>query len=148
MRSSRSIEEVHHYELMKGIEKMIQTIGMILYWIIHVLLSPLFTLFVPVCSFDGKDKWVVITGCDSGFGSMLTEQLFSDKYRVIATCLSESSVKKLAEKFPGDRVFPMLCDSMKPDQLDALFEKVKQLTPVVHALVNNAGIVCFILLFF
>ncbi|XP_048390674.1 retinol dehydrogenase 7-like isoform X1 [Stegostoma tigrinum] len=42
-----------------------------------------------------KDKYIFITGCDTGFGNLLAKQLDKRGFRVIAACFTESGAEKL-----------------------------------------------------
>ncbi len=48
---------------------------------------------------DPSGRWVVITGCDTGFGRLLAERLHSEGYRVLAGCLTAAGVKELNQVF-------------------------------------------------
>lgn len=44
-----------------------------------------------------SDKYVFITGCDSGFGNQLAKQLDDRGMRVLAACLTEEGAQKLRQ---------------------------------------------------
>lgn len=44
-----------------------------------------------------EEKFVLITGCDSGFGDLLARQLDARGLRVLAGCLTESGAARLRE---------------------------------------------------
>lgn len=44
-----------------------------------------------------SDKYVFITGCDSGFGHHLAKQLVDRGVRVLAACLTEEGARKLQQ---------------------------------------------------
>eukprot|EP00121_Abeoforma_whisleri_P014363 Awhi_evm1s13247 len=41
-----------------------------------------------------KKRIVIVTGCDSGFGSIVARALVEKQFMVIAACLTEESAKK------------------------------------------------------
>ena len=45
-----------------------------------------------------QDKYVFITGCDSGFGNLLARQLDRRGMRVLAACLTEKGAEELRNK--------------------------------------------------
>lgn len=44
-----------------------------------------------------SDKYVFITGCDSGFGNLLAKQLVDRGMRVLAACFTEEGAQKLQQ---------------------------------------------------
>uniref|UniRef100_A0A8C4UD21 Retinol dehydrogenase 5 n=2 Tax=Falco TaxID=8952 RepID=A0A8C4UD21_FALTI len=42
-----------------------------------------------------SEKYVLITGCDSGFGHLLAQQLDARGLRVLAACLTEAGAARL-----------------------------------------------------
>ncbi|PIO33852.1 hypothetical protein AB205_0180060 [Aquarana catesbeiana] len=44
------------------------------------------------------DKYVFITGCDTGFGNLLAKQLDKHGMRVLAACLTETGSEKLKKE--------------------------------------------------
>ncbi|OBS70080.1 hypothetical protein A6R68_01382 [Neotoma lepida] len=88
-----------------------------------------------------QDKYVFITGCDSGFGNLLARQLDRRGMRVLAACLTENGAEELRKK-TSDRLETVILDVTKTESIVAATEWVK-----VHVgnrglwgLVNNAGI--------
>jgi len=57
-----------------------------LYWVIQYLNS------FPISNLTSKT--VLITGCDSGFGNLLTKKLDQMGIKVLAGCLTEEGIKK------------------------------------------------------
>jgi len=87
-----------------------------------------------------KDKAVLITGCDSGFGKALTQQLSAKGVPVFAACLTEHGKKDL-EKVKNVQAFIM--DVTKQEAVKAGVEFVtKNLKTgqVLWGLINNAGV--------
>lgn len=55
------------------------------------------------------DKYVFITGCDSGFGNLLARQLDMRGLRALATCLTEKGAEQLKHQ-TLDRVEMVILD--------------------------------------
>ena len=68
----------------------------------------LYSRYLPTSLFN--DQYVLITGCDSGFGRMLVTQLDrKHTCRVFACCLHSTSVTQI-RKTHSERVLPLLMD--------------------------------------
>ncbi|XP_021378236.1 retinol dehydrogenase 7-like [Mizuhopecten yessoensis] len=88
------------------------------------------------------DKYVFITGCDSGFGHLLAKRLDFRGVNVFAGCLTEDGRAKL-DKSTSCRVTSMLIDVTDEESIKNAFMIVKSRLPYgrgLHGLVNNAGI--------
>ncbi|XP_074126046.1 17-beta-hydroxysteroid dehydrogenase type 6-like isoform X2 [Sminthopsis crassicaudata] len=94
------------------------------------------------------DKYVFITGCDSGFGNQLAKQLDLRGLRVLAACLTEKGADQLRHE-TSDRVETVILDVTKTENIIAATQWVKEHVgnKGLWGLVNNAGIflphVCF-----
>ncbi|XP_058028655.1 17-beta-hydroxysteroid dehydrogenase type 6-like [Ahaetulla prasina] len=86
------------------------------------------------------DKYVFITGCDSGFGNQLARQLDSRGLRVLAACLTEKGAQEL-ERLTSDRLKTTLLDVTSTESVAAATEWVKTCVgnKGLWGLVNNAG---------
>ncbi|OWK16640.1 RDH16, partial [Cervus elaphus hippelaphus] len=94
-----------------------------------------------------RDKFVFITGCDSGFRNLLARQLDLRGLRVLAACLTEQGAEQLRNQM-SDRLQMVILDVTKTESIAAATEWVKE--PVgtevwpgevcLWGLVNNAGI--------
>ncbi|KAM3847079.1 17-beta-hydroxysteroid dehydrogenase type 6-like isoform 1-T1 [Vipera latastei] len=86
------------------------------------------------------DKYVFITGCDSGFGNQLARQLDARGLRVLAACLTEKGAQQL-EKLTSDRLKTTLLDVTSTESVAAATEWVKKCVgnKGLWGLVNNAG---------
>ncbi|CAL4091150.1 unnamed protein product [Meganyctiphanes norvegica] len=96
-------------------------------------------LQVPV-----SGKAVVVTGCDTGFGLQLAQQLDKMGFRVFAGCLQaeDGEGAKTLREVGSDRLHVLQMDITKTDQLDkATKEVLAKLAPgeVLWGIVNNAG---------
>ncbi|XP_004601678.2 retinol dehydrogenase 16-like [Sorex araneus] len=88
-----------------------------------------------------RDKYVFITGCDSGFGNLLARQLDLLGLRVLAACLTETGAESLKAK-TSDRLDTVILDVTKSESIAAATQWVKERTgdTGLWGLVNNAGI--------
>ncbi|XP_033727384.1 dehydrogenase/reductase SDR family member 9-like isoform X1 [Pecten maximus] len=88
------------------------------------------------------DKYVFITGCDSGFGNLLAKRLDYRGMNVFAGCLTEEGRDKL-DRSTSCRVTPLLIDITDEESIKNACMFVKSRLPHgrgLHGLVNNAGI--------
>uniref|UniRef100_A0A7N4PP90 Retinol dehydrogenase 16 n=1 Tax=Sarcophilus harrisii TaxID=9305 RepID=A0A7N4PP90_SARHA len=88
-----------------------------------------------------EDKYVFITGCDSGFGKLLAKQLDLRGLRVLAACLSEKGAEQLRHE-TSDRVETVILDVTKTESITAAAQWVKEHVgnKGLWGLVNNAGV--------
>ncbi|XP_022427505.1 17-beta-hydroxysteroid dehydrogenase type 6 [Monodon monoceros] len=88
-----------------------------------------------------QDKFVFITGCDSGFGNLLARQLHLRGLRVLAACLTEQGAEQLRNQ-TSDRLETVILDVTKTESITAATEWVKERVGNrgLWGLVNNAGI--------
>jgi len=88
------------------------------------------------------ERYIFITGCDTGFGNMLAKRLDALGCHVFAGCLTEAGETELS-KSCSDRMHAVSLDVSKPDSVRRALEKVKALLPPEKGLwgvMNNAGI--------
>ncbi|XP_051026194.1 retinol dehydrogenase 16-like isoform X1 [Acomys russatus] len=88
-----------------------------------------------------EDKYVFITGCDSGFGNLLARQLDRRGMRVLAACLTETGAEQLRSK-TSNRLETVVLDVTKTESVVAVTQWVKERVGNrgLWGLVNNAGI--------
>ncbi|XP_063149813.1 retinol dehydrogenase 16-like [Candoia aspera] len=86
------------------------------------------------------EKYVFITGCDTGFGNQLARQLDARGLRVLAACLTPEGAERL-EKVTSDRLKTTLLDVTSTERVAAAAEWVKTCVgnKGLWGLVNNAG---------
>ena len=99
----------------------------------------LYQYFYPAPNINPQGKYVLISGCDTGFGNGLAIELDKQGFNVFAGVYSPKGKDSLA-KILSDRATVFQLDIIKQDDIDAAYELVTQKTKVLHALVNNAGI--------
>lgn len=74
-----------------------------------------------------QDKYVFITGCDSGFGNLLARQLDLRGLRVLAACLTEKGAEQLRGK-TSDRLETVILDVTSTESIAAATQWVKEHT--------------------
>ena len=83
---------------------------------------------IPRSKVNVKDKFVLITGCDSGFGRETAVRLDEMGACVLATCLTkdgEQSLKSVA----SDRLKTFQMDVANSQQIKEVYEEVKRHIP-------------------
>ncbi|XP_044851480.1 retinol dehydrogenase 16-like [Mauremys mutica] len=87
------------------------------------------------------EKYVLITGCDSGFGNLLAKQLDARGLRVLAACLTQPGAEQL-RKATSERLQTVILDVTRSDSIAAASAWVKERVGEkgLWGLVNNAGI--------
>ncbi|GAB1295681.1 Short-chain dehydrogenase/reductase family 9C member 7 [Apodemus speciosus] len=80
-----------------------------------------------------SEKYVFITGCDSGFGNLLARQLVDRGMKVLAACLTEEGAQKLLQD-TSYQLQVFLLDVTKSESVKAAAQWS------LWALVNNAGV--------
>ncbi|XP_067648911.1 retinol dehydrogenase 7-like [Haliotis asinina] len=108
--------------------------------VVFVLLKELMRL--PTVGKYGE-RYVFITGCDTGFGNLLAKRLDSLGFNVFAACFSERGADEL-RKVSSPQLKTLSLDVTKPDSIvkaRATVEKQLPSNKGLWAIVNNAGIV-------
>ncbi|XP_072300506.1 dehydrogenase/reductase SDR family member 9 [Eucyclogobius newberryi] len=88
-----------------------------------------------------EDKYVYVTGCDSGFGNCLARHLDKLGYCVIAGCYTEKGEDEL-KKATSDRLTTFHLDVTDTASVAKAADKIKSLVgnKGLWAVVNNAGV--------
>lgn len=88
-----------------------------------------------------QEKYVFITGCDSGFGNLLAHQLDKRGLRVLAACLTRKGAEQLKER-TTQRLQTVILDVTDSNSVAAAAQWVKQEVGDrgLWGLVNNAGV--------
>jgi len=78
---------------------------------------------------SGVDKkFVLVTGCDSGFGRETALTLDKLGFGVFATCLTKEGEESL-KAVTSSRVFPLHLDVTDSHKIKAVYARVKELLP-------------------
>ncbi|KAM4044621.1 retinol dehydrogenase 16-like isoform 2-T3 [Anomaloglossus baeobatrachus] len=87
------------------------------------------------------DKYVFITGCDSGFGNLLAKQLDKRGMKVLAACLTNKGAEEL-KKETSTRLQTILLDVTDSQSVSAAAEWVHDIVQDkgLWGLMNNAGL--------
>ncbi|XP_020639010.3 retinol dehydrogenase 5 [Pogona vitticeps] len=88
-----------------------------------------------------KDKYVFITGCDSGFGNLLAKRLDKKGFRVLAGCLTQKGADNL-QRASTPSLRTILIDVTSSESIRKAVEWVKGEVgdKGLFGLVNNAGV--------
>ena len=107
--------------------------------IIYFISYRLYQRYIPKPDIDPHGKYVLISGCDSGFGHGLAIELDHLGFHVLAGVFVADSVTSLTKTLsPRATVFRL--DITQQESIDAAFDLIQSKTKVIHGLVNNAGI--------
>ncbi|EDO28027.1 predicted protein, partial [Nematostella vectensis] len=85
-----------------------------------------------------NNKYVLITGCDTGFGRDTAIRLNQMGFNVFGACLTDKGMKSLKEACSG-RLVAFLMDVTKHEQIEAAYAKRSCYHLGLWALDNNAG---------
>ena len=98
-------------------------------WFIPVLIGvfAIYVLkqFIPRSKVDIKEKFVLITGCDSGFGRETAIRLDVMGVRVLATCLTKEGEQSL-RSVTSDKLKTFRVDMTNSQQIKDVYEEVKR----------------------
>ena len=75
-----------------------------------------------------KEKYILVTGCDSGFGQLLVQRLDMLGFNVFATCLTESAQRRLRE-ITSSRLMTLTLDITNKEQVRYAVDKVRAALP-------------------
>jgi NAD(P)-dependent dehydrogenase (short-subunit alcohol dehydrogenase family) len=99
----------------------------------------LYQHFFPTPDINPNGKYVLISGCDTGFGNGLAIELDKQGFNVLAGIYDPNNKDSLANIL-SSRATVFQLDVTKQEDIDAAFEMISKKTQVLHALINNAGI--------
>ncbi|MBZ3890918.1 Dehydrogenase/reductase SDR family member 9 [Sciurus carolinensis] len=90
---------------------------------------------------DITDKYIFITGCDSGFGNLAARTFDKKGFHVIAACLTESGSTALKAE-TSERLHTVLLDVTDPKNVKRIAQWVKNQVGEkgLWGLINNAGV--------
>jgi NAD(P)-dependent dehydrogenase (short-subunit alcohol dehydrogenase family) len=95
--------------------------------------------FFPTPNINPDGKYVLISGCDTGFGNGLAIELDKQGFNVLAGVYNLDNKDSLT-KILSSRATVFQLDVTRQEDIDAAYEMIRTKTQVLHALVNNAGI--------
>jgi len=84
-------------------------------------------------------KIAVITGAGSGIGMSTAREFINAGYTTVLVGRTINSLQALADTL-GSNAFVVLCDITQPDQVNQLFNTIKEKFGRIDVLFNNAGI--------
>ncbi|CAF1022442.1 unnamed protein product [Adineta steineri] len=99
----------------------------------------LYQHFFPAPDVNPQGKYVLISGCDTGFGNSLAIELDKQGFNVFAGIYSNNSKATLTSQL-SSRATVFLLDITQQQDIDKAYEMIKEKTNTLHALVNNAGV--------
>ena len=112
-------------------------------------LIPIITLYLIIDWFLRKprvsnlnDRYVFISGCDTGFGRLAAITLAKKGCHVFAGCLTDQGLMELSNE-PYDLIIPMKLDVKNIDNIERVCNIVTRLIPEkrgLWGLINNAGL--------
>ena len=85
-----------------------------------------------------KNVWL-ITGCSTGFGRALAQELLENGYRVAVTARNIDQIKDLADAYP-ETAIALTVDVTIPTQIKEAVDATITRFGQIDVLVNNAGI--------
>lgn len=112
-----------------------------MYWLVVLLYLSyrVYQYFFPSPNINPTDKYVLITGCDTGFGHGLAVELDRCGFHVFAGIYDTNNTEALT-RLLSSRATVFRLDITRQEDIDAAYEMIDEKTPSLHALVNNAGI--------
>ncbi|CAF1090162.1 unnamed protein product [Adineta steineri] len=100
----------------------------------------LYQHFFPAPDINPQGKYVLISGCDTGFGNALAIELDKQGFNVFAGIYSNNSKATLTSQL-SSRATVFVLDITQQQDIDKAYEMIKGKTNTLHALVNNAGVI-------
>ena len=74
---------------------------------------------------DVNEKYVLITGCGSGFGKEITQRLDHLGFRVLATCRTQEGVESVRQAC-SEKIKSYVLDVTDTKNVQEVFEKIKK----------------------
>jgi uncharacterized oxidoreductase len=85
-----------------------------------------------------EERTILITGGTSGIGFELARQLMARRNTIIITGRDQRKLKEAESALPG--IHAIQSDASKPEDIQALLQRVKAEFPTCDTLINNAGV--------
>ena len=93
----------------------------------------------PPPNLSPNGKYVLISGCDTGFGHTLAIELDKIGFHVLAGVYNPDNEEHLTQQL-SNRATVFCLDITRQEEIDSAYEMIAQKTTSLFALVNNAGI--------
>ncbi|CAF3149227.1 unnamed protein product [Rotaria socialis] len=93
----------------------------------------------PAPDINPNGKYVLISGCDTGFGNGLAIELDQQGFNILAGIYNPNNQDSLV-KILSSRATVFKLDITRQEDIDSAYEMISAKTKVLHGLVNNAGI--------
>ena len=84
-------------------------------------------------------KKILITGASGGIGSSIADKFLTNKYEMILTSSSDTTLSKLKLKYGNHHHYYVL-DFKNPDENNIILKKISEEHQDLNVIVNNAGI--------
>ncbi|KAJ8952451.1 hypothetical protein NQ314_007524, partial [Rhamnusium bicolor] len=88
------------------------------------------------------DKVAVVTGASAGIGREITKELVKQGLKVVGVARRVELIEALAieiKRYKG-KLYPLKCDVMKEEDVENIFQWIKENLGPVHIMINNAGV--------
>lgn len=122
--SELSFENILHRGF-KVVDTAISIMGLIGWLIVGgFVIARVLSFFAQLKKFSLKDRWILVTGCDSGIGAGVMKRLIEEQACVIAFCFTEEGAKGALEA--GAKLAPRLDITDAADVQNAC-EQVKEI---------------------
>lgn len=82
-----------------------------------------------------QGKYVLVTGCGSGFGFAIARRLEDSGFRVLATCRTQDSVNRLRQKLKDGTLVKRL-DVTDSRQIHKIYEEIRKTIRPTEGSVN------------
>jgi len=89
-----------------------------------------------VAGIDLTDKTVLVTGCNSGIGSITVQALADRGARILALARTEEKARAAVTGI----VTPLACELSQPSSIRSCVDRIKKEAPKIDVLIANAGI--------
>ncbi len=84
-------------------------------------------------------KKILITGASGGIGSSIADKFLKNKYEMILTSSSDTTLSKLKDKYGNSHHYYIL-DFNKPNENNIILDEISEQHKDLNIIVNNAGI--------